>query len=254
MDNLNWWNKWWEHGQSHVLAVLCRLGVTLSVVYALYPIILYCKKQRQCRKQGPDPRTLLSCLNPLTFGLPSRFPVWPWVFMEQWPNFRSRDAARPCLGAVGLPVPHQGPSPPLLGSIIQTGQKLAAATFLFSNPAYEKLAFMVVILHIRRIVPQFLLDRIGLEQQMATFPHASLWVPAFRVILEPPCPCCQRKSCWVVIHFLARSLGLNILKCAAFSSSKGKIYPVWLDRHYVCDSFQFVRCRPPGQLSLWLQS
>lgn len=189
MDNLNWWNKWWGLGQSHVLAVLCRLGVTLGVVYVLYPIIPYCKRQSGCRRQGPDPRTLLSCLNPLTFGLPRRFPVCPCVFGEQWPNFRSRDAAWPRLGAAVLPVPQQRPSPPLLGSMIQTGQKLAASTFSFSNPAYKKLAFMVVILHIRRTVPQFLLDRIGLEQQMATLSCTSPWLG-----LVPPRLRCQGKT------------------------------------------------------------
>lgn len=121
-------------------------------------------------------------------------PCLALILTEQWLNFRSRDAARPHLGAIGLPVPQQGPSPLLLGSIIQTGQKLAAATFSFCNPAYEKLALMVMILHIRRNWLQFLLERIGVEQQMAALPHTSLWVPALWVVLEPPRLCCQGKS------------------------------------------------------------
>lgn len=79
-------------------------------------------------------------------------------------QFQEQDCSTDTSGAVKLPVPHQGQSPLLLGNIIQTGQKLTVATISFSKSAYEKLAFMVMILHIRRNWPQFLLDRIGLEQ------------------------------------------------------------------------------------------
>lgn len=70
-------------------------------------------------------------------------------------------------------MPHQGQCPPLLGNNIQTWQKLAVATISFSNSAYAKLAFVVMILHIRRNWPQFLLDRIGLELPSLTL--ACVW-------------------------------------------------------------------------------
>lgn len=44
----------------------------------------------------------------LNFGLSSRFSVWPWVFVEQWPSFRSRDAAWPHLGAVACGCQYLG--------------------------------------------------------------------------------------------------------------------------------------------------
>lgn len=44
----------------------------------------------------------------LSFGLPSRFCVWPWVFVEQWPSFRSRDAAWAHLGAAACGCHHLG--------------------------------------------------------------------------------------------------------------------------------------------------
>lgn len=78
-------------------------------------------------------------------------------FQEQGCSMATSGSCRPACATPGTI-----PSTPW--EHIQMGQKLAAATFSFSNPAYEKLDFMVVILHIRRNWPQFLLDRIGLEQ------------------------------------------------------------------------------------------
>lgn len=158
------WTIWTDgtNGEDtdEVMSLLCCAGLEWPLVLFMHFIqfILYCKRQSGCRKQGPDPRTLLLPESPFFWAMEQV----PCLVLSVCGTVTSCHG-QGCSYRPARATPGTVPSAP--GERHPNGVNLAAEgpPGPFSDPAHEKLAFVAVILHLRRTVPRFLLDSTGLE-------------------------------------------------------------------------------------------
>lgn len=96
------------------LVGLCKTKTRLERGISSHSLVCLIRKNLKCNWNSNGMESISNgskvCFSiiELNFGLSSRFSVWPWVFVEQWPSFRSRDAAWPHLGAVACGCQHLG--------------------------------------------------------------------------------------------------------------------------------------------------
>lgn len=114
------WTIWTDRTNGEdtdeVMSLLCCAGFEWPLVLFMHFIqfILYCKRQSGCRKQGPDPRTLLLPESPFFWAM-EQVPCLVLSVCGTVTSCQERGCScRPARATPGL-------SPLPLGSVIQTG-------------------------------------------------------------------------------------------------------------------------------------